>query len=131
MSMSYEEKMKYLANCKPEKKDLLLYKIFKGETVDITKDEDLFYQVNKDRVSLDQYTNRDKFKASAEDMKRMKQGIDPRHRSPGSHMRLIGEMPPEIYFNRPEFAAGNPDRAKNIKKWLNTYTDFRVGDKPL
>ncbi len=130
--MTYEQRMEFLANCKPEKRDEALLRILRGEKdVDITKDEDLFFQVNKDRVSLDQYTNRDKFKASAEDMKKMKQNIDPNHRSPGSHMKLIGEMPPEIYFNRPEFAAMNPDRAKNIKKWLNEYHAFRIGDKKL
>ena len=128
----YEEKMKMLANCKPEYKDILLARILRGETVDITKDEDLFYQVNKDRVSLDEFTNRDKFKASAKDMKRMKSHIDPNHKS-ASGMKLIGEIPPEIYFSRPEFSASLPkeERARNIKKWLNTHTVFRIQDKQI
>lgn len=129
--MTYQEKMEYLARLKPESRDILLTRILRGEEVDITSSEDLFFQVNKDRVSLDQFTNRDKFKASAKDMKKMKQWIDPNHKSPGSHMKLIGEIPPEIFFSRPEFAANNPDRAKNIKKWLNTYSTFRIGDKQL
>lgn len=130
--MNYEDKMKMLANCKPEYKDILLMKILKGEVVDITKDADLFYQINKDRVSMDEFTNRDKFKASAEDMKRMKSMIDPNHKSKKG-MKLIGEIPPEIYFSRPEFSPDLPkeERDRNIRKWLNTYNVFKISDKTL
>lgn len=130
--LDYEAKMKMLQNIRPENKDIYLLKIFRGEEVDITKDEDLFYQVNKDRVSLDEFTNRDKFKESAEDMKKMKQNIDPNHKS-AQGMKLIGEIPPEIYFSRPEFSPLLPkeERTRNIKKWLNANSVFKIGDKQL
>lgn len=129
--IDYEAMQRVLAQCRPEAKDILLARILRGETVDITKDEDLFYQVNKDRVSLHQFTNRDKFKESARDFKKTKDIVDPSHKSPGSHMRLIGEIPAEIYFARPEFSPLDPNRAKNIKKWLNEFPAFRLGDKQV
>jgi hypothetical protein len=130
--LTYEQKMRLLSICKPEKKDQLLYRIWKGETVDITTDEDLFYTVNKDRVSLTEFTNRDKFKESAKDFKKMKEGINPDHKSKAG-LRLIGEIPPEIYFSRPEFSPllSKEERTKNIKKWLNEFNAFRLGDKEL
>lgn len=129
--LSYEEKMRVLQLCKPDQKDKFLAAWFRGDKSIPLEDEDLFFQVNKDRVSLDQFTERDKFKASAEDFKKVKASIDPNHKTKGSHMRLIGEIPPEIYFSRPEFGPNEPNRAKNIKKWLNQFNVFRLGDKNL
>lgn len=130
--MDYEEMQTRLSQIRPEKKDIYLARLLRGETIDLTKDEDLFFQVNKDRVSLNEFTERDKFKRSAEDMKRMKSNIDPNHKSAGG-MRLIGEIPPEIYFARPEFSPtlSREERSRNIKKWLNTHSVFRISDKRL
>src|ERR1700719_1555284 len=102
--LSYEAKMRLLQICKPEKKDEMLMRLWKGETINITQDEDLFFQVNKDRVSLDEFTNRDKFKESAEDFKKLKAHTDANHMSKGTKLRHIGDIPPEIFFSRPEFS---------------------------
>ena len=131
--MTYEQKMHLLQACKPEKKDALLMRILRGETVDITKDEDLFFQVNKDRVSLEQFTNRDKFKSDAQAMKWAKQNMhDPsKGKTKGNKMRWLGDIPSEIYFSRPEFSPLLPkhEREKNIRKFLNQFPVFKAGDK--
>lgn len=121
--------------CKPEKKDILLLKLLRGETIDVTKDEDLFFHVNKDRVTLEQFTNREKFRADAEDMKWMKKGMyDPKHGKLRNGMsgRWLGDIPAEIYFSRKELSDPNipkHERLKNIKKFLNEFPVFRAGEK--
>lgn len=133
MTISYEQRMRLLAQCKPEYKDKLLLRILKGENVDITRDSDLFYQINKDRVSLEEFTNRSKFKPAAEATKSMKQHmLDPRTgRSRGKQLRWLGDIPAEIYFSRPEFSPtlAKGERDRNIKKFLNSFPTFRAGDK--
>jgi hypothetical protein len=131
--LSYEQKMRLLSLCKPEKKDMMLYRLWKGEKIDITQDEDLFFQVNKDRVSLDEFTSRDKFKASAKDFKKVKEAVDPKNMSKEGKLRHIGDIPPEIYFSRPEFSPllDKKERDKNIRKWLNQFNAFRIGDTQL
>jgi NMD protein affecting ribosome stability and mRNA decay len=135
MSLSYEQKMELLARVKPEYKDVLLLRLMKGERVDITKDEGLFYQINADRMSMEDFTNRDKFKHDAEAVKREKANIlDTAHGvSRGKKMRWLGDIPAEIYFNRPEFSPLLPkaEREANIKKWFNMFPTFKAGDKKL
>ena len=131
--LTYEQKMLLLQNCKPENKDIYLLKLLKGETIDLTKDEDLFYQVNKDRVTLEQFVNRDKFKGHAQQMKWMRQSLkDTRHAKSGSGKgRLLGEIPAEIYFGRKEFSSPSIDRQerlKNIKHFFNQFPAFRAGE---
>ncbi len=106
MGMSYEQRMDFLSRVKPEKKDELLLRIVRGETVDITKDADLFYQVNKDRVSLTEFANRDKYKQEAENVRIKRQDlVDKRHAtSQGKKLRWLGDIPAEIYFSRKEFS---------------------------
>lgn len=134
--MTYEEKMAILANCKPEKKDELLYRIVKGETVDITRDEDIFFQVNKDRVTMAEFTNRDKFMADAKFMKEYRKDLlDPTHAKTRSKaMRELGQIPAEIYYARKELSDPNiprEERLRNIKKFFNDFPAFRTGDKRL
>ncbi len=133
--MEYEEMQKRLAQCVPEKKDELLLRILKGEKVDITQDSDLFYLINKDRVSIDEFTNRDKFKAAAEDMKRHKQHIYDTHygKSRNNKLRWYGDIPTEIWFSRPEFSPllDKKERDNNIRKFFNKFPMFRAGDKQV
>lgn len=133
--MTYEQKMHLLSACKPEYKDALLLRILKGEKVDITKDSDLFFQINKDRVSIEEFTNRDKFKAAAEATKAQKQVMfDERSgNTAGGKMKWLGDIPAEIYFSRPEFSPSlsNEERSKNIRKFLNTFKTFRATDKQV
>lgn len=133
--LTYEQRMDFLSRVRPEKKDELLLRILKGQKVDITQDSDLFYQVNKDRVSLTEFTNRDKFKAAAEGMKKDKQVMnDPRYGvSKGGKFRWLGDIPPEIYFSRKEFSPmiAKEERDANIRKWLNQFPVFKAGDKQV
>lgn len=133
--MTYQQRMELLARCKPEYKDILLMKLIKGERIDITKDEDLFYQVNKDRVTLEQFVNRDKFKQQANNVKMQKEYLhDPRMgKTKGGKFRWLGDIPDEVYFSRPEFSPTLPkeERLANIKKFLNMFPTFRAGDKRL
>lgn len=135
--MNYEEKMKFLQNVRPDKKDEALLRIIKGEQdVDITKDEDLFYQINKDRVSIEEFVNRDKFLQDAKEMKDIKSGLwDKKHGfTPSKKARLLGEIPAEIFFSRKELSdpmLSKEERSKNIKKFFNTFPAFKAGDGKL
>lgn len=134
--MTYEEKMEALARVKPENKDKYLLQLLQGKTIDLTKDEDLFYQVNKNNVSLEQFVSRDKFKADAEEMKVMRSNlVDGRlGMTEGKRMRLLGEMPAEIYYARKEFSDPNipkEERAKAMKKFFNEFSAFRAGDRRI
>lgn len=134
--MKYEEKMRMMQYVKPEKKDLLLYKLSKGETVDITKDEDLFYQINVDRMSIEEAMDRNKYKPLAEDMKVMRQNLDDpwygkmKNKTLG---RYLGEIPDHIYFTHPWFSPtlSKEEKTKNIKKFFNLFPAFRAGSKPI
>ncbi len=136
MGMTYEEKMRLLQYVKPENKDELLLRIARGETVDITKDEDLFYQINVDRMSIEDAMNRDKYKPLAEDMKEVRKHLhDPLYGKTrgGVTKRYLGEIPDHIYFTHPWFSPhlSKEERSANIKKFLNMFPMFRAGSKPI
>lgn len=125
--MNYEQKMSLLANCKPEYKDALLLRILKGEKVDITQDADLFYQINADRVSMEEFTNRDKFKDAAKQVKHTKDSLTNKGYTSDKKMRWLGDIPSEIYFSRKEFSPllSKEERDANIRKWLTQFPSFR------
>ncbi len=132
--MTYEDRMK--AYQEAVNKEEVLRRIVLGETTDITKSEDIFYQVNKDRVSMEQFTNRDKFVADAQFMKEYKRDlIDTAHaRTRSKAMRELGQIPAEIYYSRKELSdpmLPREERLKNIKKFFNDFPSFRTGDKRL
>lgn len=135
--MNYEEKMKFLKNVRPEKKDEALLRIIRGEKdVDITTDENLYYQINKDRVSIEEFVNRDKFLQDAKEMKQMKANLwDKKHgMNPSKKGRLLGEIPAEIFFSRKELSdptLSKEERSKNIKKFFNQFPAFKAGDGRL
>lgn len=133
--MNYEDKMRALANCRPEKKDILLLQLLQGHSIDLTKDEDLFYQINKDRVSMDQFVNRNKFKADAQAFKDVKEGLhDTRMGKTKGGNRHLGDIPAEIYYARKELSdpsVPREERIKNIKKFFNDYPAFRTGDSRI
>ncbi len=118
-------------------KEEILQRIMRGQrSVDITHSEDIFYQVNKDNVSMDQFVNRDKFKEDAAFMKEYKRDLhDTAHGTTKSKaMRQLGQIPAEIYFSRKELSDPNlprEERLKNIKKFFNDFPSFRTGDKRL
>lgn len=133
--MTYEDRMKAYTEAK--NKEEILQRIMSGQkSVDITHSEDIFYQVNKDRVSIDQFTNRDKFKHDAAQMKEFKKDlVDQKFgQTKSKHGRLIGEMPAEIYYARKEFSdptIPREERIRNMKKFFNDFPAFRVGDARL
>ena len=134
--MTYEERMRLLQWVKPEKKDELLTRIAKGEMVDITKDEDLFYQINVDRMSIDKAMDRNKYKQLAEDMKVVRQNLhDPMYGKTRSKTfkRYLGEIPDHIYFTHPWFSPmlSAEERSANIRKFFNLFPAFRAGSKEI
>jgi hypothetical protein len=134
--MTYEERMRAHYS-KPSNADKILTRIVKGErSVDITGDEDIFYQVNKDRMTMAEFVNRDKFVEDAKSMKEYKKYLhDTDHgKTSSKSMRQLGQIPPEIYYARKELSdpqIPREERLKSIKKFLNDFPSFRTGDKRL
>jgi hypothetical protein len=136
--VTYEEKMRMLAWCKPEKKDRLLERIVRGErSVNIQDDEDMFFRVNVDRLPMADQINRrvEKFSPLAEDMKEMKKYLaDPVFgKTKNKKMRYLGEIPESIYFTHPWFSPLLPkeERDANIRRFFNEFPAFRAGDKKI
>jgi hypothetical protein len=131
--MTYEERMQYLSRVRPEKKDILLLKLARGEKIDLTKDSDLFFQINADRMSMDDWMKQTKFDHHIKDMKEFKKTLNDGGKTKEGKMRLIGEIPTDVFFQRPEFSPALPphERAKNIKKFLNDNPVFKVSDKRI
>lgn len=136
--MTYQEKMELLARCKPEKKDEILYRIWKGERkVNITADEDLFFQLNADRMSMEDFVNKraHKYEDFATELKTTKEGLyDKKYgETKGKKMRYLGEIPSDIYFTHPWFSPKLPreERDRNIKRFLNMFPKFRAGEAQL
>ncbi|SRR5260221_4565191 len=136
MGMSYEDKMRFLANVRPEKKDELLMKLAKGEIIDITKDEDLFFQINVDRMPIEQLMNRQCYVDDAEDLAKVKRHLhDPRYgkMKGGSLKRWICDIPTKLWFTHPWFSPTLPkaERDANIRKFANLFPKFRIGSKEI
>ena len=133
MKLSYEQRMELLKHVKPENKDILLLKLMRGETIDLTKDADLFYQINlqEGRIPVSSLTNQDKFKEDAKAIHELKRDM---HNSNGmtkdKQMQWLGDIPEEIYWRDPRMCK-NPDkqdRSKYIKQWFNDHPEFRAPD---
>jgi hypothetical protein len=125
--MSYEDKMRALRWAKPENKDILFAKLLKGEKIDLHKDEDLFYQINVDRVSMEKHMSRDKYKPLAQHMKDTRQvltNID--GKTVQGHFRYKGEIPADLYFTHPWFSPNLPieEKKANIEKFFRMFPDF-------
>lgn len=127
--MTYEEKMRMMSWVKPEKKDELLLRLVRGETINLHKDEDLFYQVNRDRVSMERQVNRDKYKHIANHMKETRKVL---HTVDGKTLqgqfRYKGDIPADIYFTHPWFSPTLPkeERDRNIDRFFKLFPDFSV-----
>lgn len=127
--MNYEQKARMMRWARPEKKDELLFRIWKGERVDITKDEDLFFQINRDRISMEKQMERDKYKPLANHMKETRKVL---HNVEGKtvegHFRYKGEIPADIYFTHPWFSPtlSKEERQANIERFFRMFPDFSV-----
>lgn len=107
----------------------MLKDLLDGKTVDLSKDEELYFAAFGKQVSMDKFVQRDKFVADAERAKQIKSlnGASNGYVA-NKKLRHIGEVPANIFLTRPEFHPDNPDREKNIINFLNTYTQFRTVD---
>ncbi len=132
---TYEQRMKAYQEAK--NKEEFLQRFMHGQkSIDCTKSEDIFYQINKDRVSMDEFVNRDRFIDEAKAMHEFKRDlIDPKFgKTQSKHNRLLGNIPAEIYYARKELSDPNlppQERQKNIIKFFNEYPAFRAGDARL
>ncbi len=133
MGMSYEDKMRILSWVKPEKKDRLLARMLKGERVNIQGDEDLFFHVNRERLSLEDQMKRDKYKPLADHVKNAREVVDDKKYgfTKDKKMRYLGEIPADIYFTHPWFSPNlsKLERDANIRKFFAMFPAFRIGDK--
>lgn len=125
--MTYEEKMRMLSWVKPENKDILLTKLCMGQQIDLHKDEDLFYQINRDRIPMERSMNREKYRPIANHMKETRKvlhTIDGKTKA--GHFRYRGEIPADIYFTHPWFSPllSNEERQKNIERFFKLFPDF-------
>lgn len=125
--MNYEDKMRAMKWVTPEKKDELIARLLLGQKIDLHKDEDLFYQINMDRVSMEKHMTRDKYKPLANHMKdtrRVLKNID--GKTVEGHFRYKGEIPADLYFSHPWFSPtlSKEERNKNIEKFFRMFPDF-------
>lgn len=125
--MKYEDKMRMMQWVKPEKKDELLLRLVRGETVDITKDADLFYQVNRERMSLDAQMQRDKYQDLANHMKDARDVMNEGGWTANKHWKYLGDIPPEIYYTHPMFSPNLPrnEKSKNVRQFFKDFPQFR------
>jgi hypothetical protein len=127
MSLNYEDKMRMLKWVTPTEKDKLLARLIKGETIDLHKDEDLFYQINIDRLPMEKVMNRDKYKPLAQHMKDTRTVLHTvEGKTIGGHFRYKGEIPADIYFTHPWFSPtlSKEERDANIEKFFRMFPDF-------
>lgn len=135
--MTYEERMRLLQYCRPDKRDILFARLLKGEQVDITKDSDLFYQINADRMSMDAFMDRNEFVEDAKEITNLKQTLkDTKYGKTGYKKglkRWICDIPPKVWFTHPWFSPMLPkeERDANIRKWANMFPKFRIGEKEI
>lgn len=125
--MTYEEKARLLAWVKPEKKDELLLRLCMGKTIDLHKDEDLFYQINRDRVSMEKQVNRNKYKQIANHMKETRKVLNTVDgKTVQGRFKYKGDIPADLYFTHPWFSPTLPkeERDANIERFFHMFPDF-------
>lgn len=129
--MTYEDKMRLLAHVRPEKKDELLMRIARGEIVDITKDEDLFYQINIDRVGMEKLVEREKYRPLVEHMKDARDVMTNEGWNKDKTRKYLGEIPAELYFTHPWFSPtlSKEEKDKNIRKFFKLFPQFGIKGK--
>lgn len=139
--MNYEERMKKridaLARNISDEKVKIWMNLMKYKTSDITKDQDIFFHVNADRMSMEDFINKraDRFEQDRINLKTIKEGlIDKKYgETKDKHFRWLGDIPDTIWFTHPWFSPMLPkeERDKNIRRFFNLFPQFRMGDKPL
>src|SRR5258708_18503107 len=125
--MTYEDRMRMLKWAKPTTKDKLLAKLLQGEKIDLHKDEDLFYQINMDRVSMEKHMSRDKYRPLANHMKETRKVLkNIEGKTIEGHFRYKGEIPADLYFSHPWFSPtlSKEERTANIEKFFRMFPDF-------
>jgi len=116
-------------NWEEKRRNHLLQQLLEGKKVDLRKDEELYYAAFGKQVSMDEFVNRAKYKNAGKQVK-----LDRELNRPNSgwtekkHMKHVGEIPASLFLARPEFHPSNPDRDKEIKKFLALYPQFKVSE---
>lgn len=111
--------------------------LLKYKTSDITSDQDTFFHVNADRMSMEDFVNKraDRFEGDKNAIKYIKRGlVDQRYgETKDKHFRWLGDIPDIIWFTHPWFSPLLPkeERDKNIRRFFNLFPSFRMGEKPL
>lgn len=121
--MTYEQKMRMLKWVKPDKKDEIFARILKGErSVDITGDQDIFNQVNIDRLPIEKIVEREKYKKIAKHAKDSKEV-----QKNGKTLRYKGEIPLDIYLTHPWFSPllDKKERDANIERFFRLFPAFK------
>lgn len=121
--MNYEDKMKILKWVKPEKKDEIFARIIKGErSVDITGDQDIFNQVNIDRMPIEKIMDREKYRPIAQHAKNSKDVMKNGHK-----LKYKGEIPLDIWLTHPWFSPtlDKKERDANIDRFFKLFPKFK------
>lgn len=107
--------------CKPDKKDELFVRLMKGEKIDLHKDEDLFYHINRDRVSMEKQVERSKYDAIARHAKHAKEIL-----RNGKRLRYKGEIPMDLWLTHPWFSPSlsKEERDANINRFFKMFPKF-------
>lgn len=140
--MTYEERMMKqridsLANSISDDKLKIWMNLLKYKKSDITTDQDIFFQVNADRMPMEDFVNKraSKFLSTKVAMRTMKEGLyDPNFAvSKEKKLRWKGDIPEEIWFTHPWFSPmlDKRERDQNINKFFNLFPEFRAGSKTL
>lgn len=126
--MSYEDKMrkKMWARLTPE--EMALAPLLKGEKIDLTKNEQLFYQFNRDRIGIEKQVEREKYDPLAKDVSDLRQAVDNKGWTKDKTKKLIGFIPNDIYFTHPWFSPNlsKKERDENIQKFFQMFPKFRI-----
>ena len=112
----------------------LIGELLNGKTVDITKSKQLFETLNKEKLEFAQLLkmNPEEAKACAEGVKTDKLNVDAGGKwwNPKSKAKWgkKGSIPPCCFYARPKEYWKNEGFTNHF---FNTFTKFRVSDKPI
>jgi len=110
----------------------LLSEALKGNTINVTKNNDLFEALNRERMDFEQILklHPDEVKETIEYIKerRLEQDGIWWNTNSESKMGEYGAVPPSCYAARPNWYWKDKTLIKNF---FNTFSKFRISEKPL
>ena len=121
--MNFEQKIALLVLAKNPKERAELVTKF-------SNDKEFFVTYNAKYIPLKQYMelNAEKFRPVAIRAKQIRDGIKNRGWTDKKYQKYLGEIPDQLFLERPEFSAYLPQKElqKNIENFLRDYPQFRV-----